>query len=72
MQTWQDGEDGLLALQHLLVQHLVGLVELCQSGCTIDDGNGIDILETLLAIVDGDAQLLSRSCGEDVDGVGHR
>ena len=55
MQTGQDGENRFLALQHLLVEHLVGLIELRQSWCTIDDGDGIDVVELVFAVVDGNA-----------------
>ena len=68
----QYGEDWLLALQYLLVQHVVGFVELHQSRCTEDDHDGIDVLELLLAVVDGDAQVFGCSRCQDVDGVGHR
>ena len=72
MQTGQDGEDRFLARQHLLVQHLVGFVQLRQSWCTIDDGNGIDVLELLFAIVNGYTQLFGCSRSQNVDRIGYR
>ena len=71
MQTWQDGEDRLLTLQHLLVEYLVCLVELCQTWCAVNNCNGINILKLMFTVVDGNTQLLSCSCSEDVDGVGN-
>ena len=70
--TRKNGEDWLLALLHLLVEHIVSLVKLRQSGGTIDNSNSIDILELLFTIVDSDTQMLWCSCGEDIDGIGYR
>ena len=63
MQARQDGEDGFLALEYLLVQRVVGLVELGQSRGAIDDGNGIDVVKLLFAVVDGQSEVLTRSRG---------
>ena len=71
VQTGQNGEDGLAALANFLVQHVVCLVELGQSRRAVDDGNGIDVRQLLLAVVNGRGQLLGRACGKDVDGVGN-
>ena len=71
MQTRQDGENRFLARQHLLMEHLVGLVELRQSRGAVDDGDGIDILKLLFTVVDGNAQLFSCSCGKDIYGISH-
>ena len=72
MQTGQDGEDRFLTLFNLLVEHIVGLIELGESRCAVDDGDGIDIVELVFTIVNHRAQLLSRSCSKEVDGVGYR
>ena len=69
---WQDGEDGLLAFENLLVQHIVCLIDVDKSRCAEDDADGIDIGKLMLAIVDGDAQMLGRARGKDVDGIGYR
>ena len=52
MLTGQDGEDGLLAGLYLLVEYIVGLIELGQSGGAIDHGDGINMVELVLTIVD--------------------
>ena len=70
MQTGQDGEDGLMALVDLLVEHVVGLIELGEARGTVDDGDGIDMVELVFAVVDDRAQLFRRTCGQEVDGVG--
>ena len=70
VQTGKDGEHRLLALQYLLVQHIVGLVELYQTGGAEDDHDGVDVVETLLTVVDGDAQMLGGAGGKNVDGIG--
>ena len=57
VQTRQNGEDRLLTLQYLLVQHLVSLIELRQPWCAIDDGNGIDVLKFMFTIVNSYAKL---------------
>ena len=66
----QDGEDGFAALLNLLVQHVVNLVDFHQSWCAEDDHDGIDVVH-LLAGIDSNAQMLGRSCRQDVDGVSH-
>ena len=71
MQAGQDREYRFFALLDFLVQHLVGFVKRGQTRGAIDDGNGIDIVETLFAIVDGSAQDFCRTCSQDVDGVGY-
>ena len=55
VQTRQDGEDGLLAFQYLLVQHVIGLIQLHQTWCAENHHDGIDVVETLFTVVDGDA-----------------
>ena len=65
----QYGEDGLLALQDFLVQHVVSLVKLHEAGRAEDDEDGVDALEAVLAVVDGQGEMLGRAGGEDVDGV---
>lgn len=72
VQTGQDGEDGFLAFQNLLVQNVISLIELDEPRCAEDDHHGVDIVEFLLTIVDGDSEMLRCSRGKDVDGVGHR
>ena len=62
MQAGKDGEDRFFTGLYLLVQYLVGLIERRQSGRSVDDGNGIDIVHLLFAKVDDGAQLLRRSC----------
>ena len=66
----KDGEYGLLALQYLLVKHIVGLIKLHQTGRAENHHDGIDVVETRLAVVDGSSQLLRGAGGKDVDGVG--
>ena len=61
MQARQYGEDGLLRLQNLLVQRLVGLVERGQSRRAVDDGYGVYLVKLLLTVVNGYAQLLGCS-----------
>ena len=51
VEAWQHGEDRLLAFQRLLVEHIVGLVELRQSWCAVDHGDGVDIFEFMFAVV---------------------
>ena len=63
MQAGQDGEDRLFALADLLIQYIVGLVELCETRGAIDNGNGIDIVKPILAVVDDCTQLLWRTRG---------
>ena len=72
VQTWQHREYRLLALAYLLIQHVVGLVELRQSRRSVDNGYGVDVVELVLAVVNHRAQLLGRTCGQKVDGVSHR
>ena len=72
VQTGKNGENRFLAFQNLLMQHVVSLVELYQAGSTEDDKDGINVLETVFAEVDGNAKMLGCTRGEDVDGVGHR
>ena len=69
MQTGENGEDRLAALLNLLVQHLVGFIERCQSWRTIDDCDGIDVGESVFAIVDSHIQLFCHSRCQDVDGI---
>ena len=71
MQTRKNGEDRFLAFHNLLVQHIVSLIELGQAWRAIDDSNGIDIVHLMFAIVDNQTQLLSCSCGQDINRVGH-
>ena len=66
----QDGEDGLAALANLLVEHVIHLENLHQSWCAEDHHDGVDVVG-LLAVVDGDAQVLCPTRCQDVDGVGH-
>ena len=68
----QDGENGFATFLYLLVKHVVSLVELHQSGRAKDDEHRVDVVEFLFAEVDGNAQVLARPRGQDVDGVAHR
>ena len=72
MQARQDGEDRLFALSDLTVEHIVGFIELGKTRCAVDDGDSIDVVEMVFAVIDGDAELFSGACSEDVDGVGDR
>lgn len=65
----QDGEDGFAAATDAAVEHIIGLVELGEAWCAVDDGDGIDIVETVFAVVDDGAQLCGCARGEEVDGV---
>ena len=67
----QYGEDWLLAFQYFLVQHVVSLVQLYKSGRTEDYEDGVDVIEAVFAVVDGERKVLRRAGGEDVDGVRH-
>ena len=71
MQTGQHGEDRLLALVNLLIQHIVSLVELGETRSAVDYGDGIDIIKLVLAIVDNGAQLFGSTCGKKIDRVGY-
>jgi hypothetical protein len=51
------------------VQHVVSLVKLHEAGRAEDDEDGVDALEAVLAVVDGQGEMLGRAGGEDVDGV---
>ena len=70
MKRGKDGEDGLSAFEYLLVKHIVGIVERDETWCAEDDEDGVYTIESVLAIVDGDAELFGCSCGKDVDGIG--
>ena len=41
-----------MARTDFLVEYIVGLIELGKTWCTIDNGNGIDVVELLLAVID--------------------
>ena len=69
MQAGQDGEDRLLALQNLLVQHLISLVEGVQARSAVDDRDGVDVVKPLLAIINGCTKNLACSCSQYVDRV---
>ena len=71
MQTGQHGEDRLLALANLLIQHIVSLVELGETRSAADYGDGIDITKLVFAIVDDSAQLFGSTCGKKIDRVGY-
>ena len=70
--TRQNGEYRFLAFLYFLVKNIISLVQLHKSWSAEDYHYGIDVLELLLAEIDGNAQLLGRSCGKDVDRVGNR
>ena len=55
MKTWQDGEDRFLAFQNLLVEHVIGFIERYKSWRAEDYHYRINIVKTVLTIVDGDA-----------------
>ena len=63
MQAGQHGEYGFMAFADFSVQYIVGLVELVEPRCAVDDGDSIDIIEFLFAVVDDGAQLLGGACG---------
>ena len=69
MQTGQHRKYGFLALQYLLVQGLVSLVEGGESRRSVDDCNSVDVVELLFAVVNGNSQLSGSTCGQYVDGV---
>ena len=71
MQTRQDGEYRLLALQDLLVQHVVSLIQLNEARCAEYYEYGVDVLKLVFAVVDGYAQMLGCSGCKDVSGVSH-
>ena len=52
------------------MQRFVGLVERGEARRAIYDGNGIDVVELLFAVVDSQSELDTRTRGENVDGVG--
>ena len=54
VETGEDGENRFLAFMDFLVEHIVGLIKLHQAGGAENHHNGIDILELVLAIVNGD------------------
>ena len=58
MQAGQDGEDRLLALLDFLVEHIIGLIELGETRRTVDDSDGVDIVEFVLTIVNHRTQLI--------------
>ena len=68
----EDGENRLAALLYLLVQDVVSFVELYQSRCSEDDHDGIDVTEMFLAVVDGDAEMFGRTCGQNINGISNR
>ena len=72
VQARQHGEDGLLAGEHLLVQHGIGVIAGHQTRRTKDDHDGIHVVVALLAEVDAYAQVLGSTRGQEVDGVGNR
>ena len=65
----EDREDRLAAFLHLLVQHLVSVVQLDQPGAAEDHHHEVDLVEAALAIVDRRGQVLGRAGADDVDGV---
>ena len=72
MYAGKDGEDGFLARKDLLVKHIVCLIKLNQSWGTKNHKDGIDLIEALFTVIDGNAKFFSCSRGKDVDGVGNR
>ena len=52
------------------MQHIIDLEDFNESWGAKDDHNGINIIHPL-TIVDGNAQMLGRTRGENIDGVGH-
>ena len=65
----QDGEYRFLTLQYLLVQHRVSIIQTHQTGRPEDDHDGIDVVEVLLTIVDGDTQMFGRTRCQHINGV---
>ena len=70
--TGQDGEDGFLAFEYLLVKHVVDVINRDQSGRTENHEDGINLRESFVAIFDGGTQLFGITRGKNVDGIGHR
>ena len=71
MHTRQDGEDRLVAFLDLLMKHIVCRIELYQSRSAKDNEDGINLWEPLIAVVDGNAQLLGRSRGQNIYRITH-
>ena len=67
----QDGEDGLAAGLHGLVQHVVHLVHRHQSGRAEDGHHGINVVQLVFAIIQAKTQLFGRARGQDVDGISY-
>ena len=65
----QDGEYRLAALAYLLVEHVVDFEYLHQARRAEDDHDGIYLREPLLAVVDGQRQLLGAAGSQDVNGI---
>ena len=67
----QDGENGLAARLHRLVQHVVHLEHCHQPRRTEDGHHGVDVLKLVLAVVQAEFQVLGRARGKDINGVAH-
>ena len=67
----QDGENGLAAGLHRLVQHVVHLEHCHQTRRTEDSHHGVDVLKLVLAVVQAEFQVLGRARGKDINGVAH-
>ena len=72
MEAGQDGEDRFFAFADLLIEHIVGLIELGEARGAVDDGNGINLIELVLAVVDDLSKLFWCASGEEIDGIGDR
>ena len=68
--TRQNRENRLLTLANFLVEHVVNLENFYKSRRSEDDHNGIDFLEFLFTIVDGNAEMFGHSRRQNVDGIG--
>ena len=71
MHAGQDGEDRFMTFLNFLVKHIIGRIELYQSGRAKDNEDSIYLREPLIAVVNGNAQLFRCSCGQNVYRITH-